>query len=371
MWAGRFDDAAISLDQGAGVTGDAWEWAYSVGCHALLEAVRGRLGSADKLAHSAAAPWNGHAGAARRPSAPAEVALAWVDLERNKLNDAHARLSQAEDALRAQPDRLIGALAWLVLAYYNLATGRAGTVAEIVGRAGQGWSPPPWLAERLALTLSRARAALGDIEGALDAAGRAGPPSSVMGAVALARALLAANDPTAAASALASMSPAPAADTPPPIEVEARLLEAELGYSNGRPDRGRQSLKRALKLAETNRLLLPIALQWAWIKPLLRGDAALAATVEGLFEAAHDVRGGARAQPPGNGQPAPVFVEKLSGRELEVLRLASKMLTTAEIAEEMYLSVNTVKSHLKSIFRKLGTSHRGEAVRMAHRLALL
>jgi LuxR family transcriptional regulator, maltose regulon positive regulatory protein len=64
-------------------------------------------------------------------------------------------------------------------------------------------------------------------------------------------------------------------------------------------------------------------------------------------------------------------VEQLSGRELEVLRHVSRMLSTAEIAEEMYLSVNTVKSHLKSIFRKLGVSHRREAVRRARQLALL
>jgi LuxR family maltose regulon positive regulatory protein len=66
-----------------------------------------------------------------------------------------------------------------------------------------------------------------------------------------------------------------------------------------------------------------------------------------------------------------VVVERLSGREREVLRLASGMLSTQEIAQAMYLSVNTVKTHLKSIFRKLGAASRGEAVRRARSLGLL
>ena len=47
------------------------------------------------------------------------------------------------------------------------------------------------------------------------------------------------------------------------------------------------------------------------------------------------------------------------------------MLSTAEIATDMYISVNTVKTHLKSIYRKLSASHRGEAVRRARKLNLI
>jgi DNA-binding NarL/FixJ family response regulator len=54
---------------------------------------------------------------------------------------------------------------------------------------------------------------------------------------------------------------------------------------------------------------------------------------------------------------APVLiVEPLTERERAVLRQASAMLSTAEIASELHLSVNTVKTHLKSIYRKLGAS---------------
>jgi LuxR family maltose regulon positive regulatory protein len=73
---------------------------------------------------------------------------------------------------------------------------------------------------------------------------------------------------------------------------------------------------------------------------------------------------------PGN-REAPVIVEPLSEREREVLEHVSAMESTAEIATEMYISVNTVKTHLKSIYRKLAVTHRGEAVRRAKKLGLL
>jgi DNA-binding CsgD family transcriptional regulator len=69
--------------------------------------------------------------------------------------------------------------------------------------------------------------------------------------------------------------------------------------------------------------------------------------------------------------PALVLVEPLTERERDVLRHLSGMLNTAEVAGEMYISVNTVKTHLKSIYRKLAATHRGEAVRRARQLDLI
>jgi LuxR family transcriptional regulator, maltose regulon positive regulatory protein len=70
-------------------------------------------------------------------------------------------------------------------------------------------------------------------------------------------------------------------------------------------------------------------------------------------------------------QIAPLIVESLSEREREVLELLAGMLTTVEIAAEMFISVNTVKTDLKSIYRKLAAEHRGEAVRRARQLNLI
>ena len=61
----------------------------------------------------------------------------------------------------------------------------------------------------------------------------------------------------------------------------------------------------------------------------------------------------------------------LSVRELEVLRLLSALLTTEEIAAELFISVNTVRTHVRRIFEKLGVSRRNDAVRRARELKLV
>jgi LuxR family maltose regulon positive regulatory protein len=64
-------------------------------------------------------------------------------------------------------------------------------------------------------------------------------------------------------------------------------------------------------------------------------------------------------------------VEQLSDRELSVLRLLASDLTQREIGGELYLSLNTVKSHTRSIFRKLGVSGREQAVARGRELELI
>ena len=68
---------------------------------------------------------------------------------------------------------------------------------------------------------------------------------------------------------------------------------------------------------------------------------------------------------------APGMAEPISERELDVLRLAAVGQTNAEIAPTLYLSVNTVKSHLKSIYGKLGAKNRSEAAARARELGLI
>jgi LuxR family maltose regulon positive regulatory protein len=109
----------------------------------------------------------------------------------------------------------------------------------------------------------------------------------------------------------------------------------------------------------------------AWIQPALRHCPDLASAYHGLLEPGPADRGEIAALPARTSPPDPLIVERLSDREREVLRFASSMLSTEEIARTMYLSVNTVKTHLKSIFRKLGATRRGEAVRRAKRLGLI
>jgi LuxR family maltose regulon positive regulatory protein len=68
--------------------------------------------------------------------------------------------------------------------------------------------------------------------------------------------------------------------------------------------------------------------------------------------------------------PAPI-VNPLTKKEQEVLGYLAELLTTDEIAATMFVSVNTVRSHVRSVLRKLGVARRNEAVRRAWELKLL
>jgi LuxR family maltose regulon positive regulatory protein len=61
----------------------------------------------------------------------------------------------------------------------------------------------------------------------------------------------------------------------------------------------------------------------------------------------------------------------LTDREQVVLGFLDSHLTTRQIADELYVSVNTVKSQVRSVYRKLHVSRRGDAVRRARHLGLL
>ena len=63
--------------------------------------------------------------------------------------------------------------------------------------------------------------------------------------------------------------------------------------------------------------------------------------------------------------------EELTDREQAVLRLLPSALSLREIGSTLYVSLNTVKTHAKSIYRKLGVSGRDEAVKRARELGLL
>lgn len=63
--------------------------------------------------------------------------------------------------------------------------------------------------------------------------------------------------------------------------------------------------------------------------------------------------------------------QKLSRGELRVLRYLPTNLTRSEIASELYISVNTVNTHIRNIYAKLGVRDRSSAVRHARELRLL
>ena len=239
----------------------------------------------------------------------------------------------------------------------------------MAAKARCGWSVPPWLEHRLTSVESRARAAAGDIRAALAVAERASRGSSPEAAVTLAYAWAAAGDHNKARHALAPALTA-GSGAPGRVRLQAWLVDAQLSYDSGDHARGRRSLESALRLGEPEQLRLPFAMERTWLGPVLRRDPELARAHRQLLGPGLTSPGSAPAQAV-TAPVTPVIVEQLSEREREVLRHVSGMLTTAEVASEMYISINTVKSHLKSIYRKLAAAHRGEAVRRARKLGLI
>ncbi len=65
------------------------------------------------------------------------------------------------------------------------------------------------------------------------------------------------------------------------------------------------------------------------------------------------------------------LIEPLTERELEILRLLNSHLPTPEIAEMLAVSVNTVRTHIKSIYAKLGVHSRTAAIDVSKKLKLL
>jgi len=373
LWSGHLDEAARTLESAvtAAALGLEDVRAGCLGHLALAEAMRGRMGRAVIAATQGAAAFKA---GEPRPPAPhlipaALVALAWVHLERYELSEARSRLKEADAALSGTQDKLIGAVAWLVAAGSALAEGRAAAAVQIIGRVRSRWPVPAWLDQRLSHVESRAYAASGDIEAALAAAGRAGSGTSLEAAVTLARAWAAAGDEENARRVLAPALAALAA-APDRVRLDAWLVDARLCYDRGNPARGRRSLASALRLAEREQLRLPFALERSWIGPALRRDPELARAHRGLLGAAlgHDQLPAPRGAP---GRAAILVIEPLTARERDVLRHAAGMLSTAEIASEMYISINTVKTHLRQIYRKLAAPGRGQAVRRARQLELI
>ena len=364
LWSGHLGEAAATFEAAIAAVpapDSTHERASCLGYLALADALRGRLNRAASTA-----------GDAERLSAPispaAHVALATFYVERNELRQAHGELKRAEGALRLYPDRLTGTVACLMAARKALAEGHPDNAVEIARKARHGGPLPYWLERRLAMLESRACAAAGDATAALDAAGRA-DPASLEAAVTQAHAWLAAGDPQAARKSLAGHRERAEA-VPDHVRLEAWLATAQISYGSGDRAEGRRSLQRALRLGEPERLRLPFTLERAWLRRVLRADPDLAHVYRDLLEP--DLVGPAREPAPKPGtRAAPVMLEPLSGRELEVLQYAAEMLDTTEIAAVLFISVNTVKSHLKSIYRKLAVTHRGEAVRRARELRIL
>jgi LuxR family transcriptional regulator, maltose regulon positive regulatory protein len=377
LWRGELTGAAAALRSALGPAAEAgsdFQRRQCLGGLALAEALLGRFRQAADLATKAAQLSEVSASPSGRRVAVAHLASAWVAVERYRLDEARLELRKARLAIRQTPNALMSALWCLVTSRAELAMGAPEHAIEALHQARLDAGGPSWLDRRLAVAEAEAHADAHAPVAAAAAAQRAGGAESADSLVALARARLCAGDRAAAAGLLRpALSESMAA--PSDVRVEAWLLDAGMAYHAGDHSRGRRSLDRALRLGEREQLVLPFAMARTWLYAVLRRDVELLRTHRRLLEPL--AMGTSDRLTPvgaveGIGAKGDVIIYgRLSARELDVLRHLSDMLTTEEIAMEMYVSVNTVKTHLKSIYRKLAVTRRGEAVRRAHHLELL
>ena len=283
-----------------------------------------------------AEPWVQHAERTLRTEAgPAAVAVRYIrgllELTRGHDADALAALQAAE--------RLAGHLA---------------TPHYIV----------PWAQALQMYALIR----LGETERAAQALAGLGEHDRERGEIRVAAAALrlAQDDPHAATVALGPVLDGSAPLLRPTWRVAAFLLEAIARDALGDPGAAEQALELALDLAEPEGVLWFFLLYPA--PDLLERHARHRTTHAALIAEILSLLAVSKLASPPAGPP---LREPLTDSELRVLRYLPTNLTAPEIARELYISRNTVKTHMRNLYAKLGTHHRAETVERARALGLL
>jgi LuxR family transcriptional regulator, maltose regulon positive regulatory protein len=289
--------------------------------------------------------------------------------------DLAVRAIRLSSAVGLTPTSCSGA-AEVALAYvdgerYNLAGAREH--AERAGRCAASRDPLP--AAMLALTRARIQRAGGDVSGARRTLSDAteGLPDWLIDQLVLERdGAQAAGEPEDAdVLRLATRD----GRTAPATKVATLLQSAAQKLRNGNESTALRDLDHALRLAapEQSRRLFREAPDELW--QLLRGHDQLWRRHAWLTDRRPSGEGTHVPQPRSAG-PLPSddgsrIYEPLTEKEREVLGHLSELLTTEEIAAVMFISVNTVRTHVRNILRKLAASRRNEAVRRARDLKLI
>jgi LuxR family transcriptional regulator, maltose regulon positive regulatory protein len=154
------------------------------------------------------------------------------------------------------------------------------------------------------------------------------------------------------------------------VEIEALLLDARARTALGDRDASRASVERALALGE------PQGHMWVTLTFPGVGDLLGAHEVHRTAHASHlrlllDHLSGVAPTAAGDGAADREPLEPLSDRELSVLRFLPTNLSAAEIGAELFLSVHTVKTHMRKLYAKLDVHTRAEAVQRGRALGLL
>jgi LuxR family maltose regulon positive regulatory protein len=109
-----------------------------------------------------------------------------------------------------------------------------------------------------------------------------------------------------------------------------------------------------------------------WVSPFLgRGEALARLLGRVRVDELHPALGQALRRQPSPTRPVMTTGEDLTARETTILELLPTYMSYAQIGERLYLSINTVKGNLKTIYRKLGVTSRSGAVDAARRAGLV
>jgi LuxR family maltose regulon positive regulatory protein len=305
--------------------------------------------------------------------APAYLALAVVSVWQGRLEEAEPLLDRAQRALRAGVQPAAGVVLHSVRGAFELARGHdasalaAHRAADKLGELLIAAHPLATQARALLLRTLVRLGETGRTEAALAAMEQRERETGQM-RIAAAVLRLAQHHPQAAIAALA-----PVLDGSAPVfqsvwRVEAQLLEAIARDALGDPAATGRALERALDLAEADAVLFPFLLHPA--PGLLERHARHRTGHAALISEILDLLAGARRSAPPVGEPAHLS-GPISDSEIRVLRYLPTNLSAPEIAAELTLSVNTIRTHVRRLYEKLGAGSRTEAVDRARALGLL
>ncbi|HZZ53178.1 MAG TPA: LuxR C-terminal-related transcriptional regulator, partial [Trebonia sp.] len=373
-WSPRQPDAERHLEEGAVLARQIGRPYLEVGCLAQLGFLTkpGSSRTAMQRCREAIALAERHGWGAEPVIAPAMITLAERMIWRGDFGEGERWLQRAESALRADVGPGIRLRLHLVTGMLHTARGRHHeALAEFTAAEGFGAQ----LVSSLALA-GRVTGWLLATQARLGMTGKAGAALAALdddrarsAEIGNARAMicLADGDPAAALAAVREVLDGTAPVIGDVTIVEAHLL-AGLAHRKLNDQRAaNQATERALALAEAERLALPFAMTRSreLLEALPRHDTAHAALLADIL----DIVRGASARP--EDLPVPRQAERLSHSELKVLRYLPTNLSRPEIAAELSVSVNTVSTHIRSIYAKLGSDDRSAAVRRARELRLL
>jgi LuxR family maltose regulon positive regulatory protein len=288
---------------------------------------------------------------------------ALIELERDRVGEAQEALRKALHAGGEEPAAAPAVLAVLVRAHLLLAAGDPAAARALL-RQTREEAPvtlvAPVLDHWLRLVESEADLALGSCREVVARYDRESPHGVLTPSeqVCLARALLAAGDHAAAERLLSRVRES----TDHVAAVTAWIATAFAADVEGHGNRSIDAMSRAVLIGEREGIR----------RPFRRFDQRrLAVLLDRRRWVEEHTAAPAVGPRPAGGEPPAGTLDVLSERERDVLRYLPTVLTAGEIAGNLNISINTVKAHMRSIYRKLGAARRREAVVRARQLGLL